>query len=328
MISFIGNSHYTEARQQRMMRLQTEANRLFSIRTVRESCHTAIASCSQQPLADVALQGGSSEYWVYHFAQNLISTFEPVKREIIRWTRGCQPQYLFQEAHELREEYIEKFAQIKIASRWYQMIDDDQTWRIFAQNIPFGESGREDEINLFFKTLNNICILTDILMGYAGEYGIDVDYIKCIPNKKDEKKETFNGLSMQRQAVIDDLWELIDKGEWTNGALAESIKEMMTKVLEHSEAMWKLLGNGRSDRIRVTWQNLIGYFSDRGLLPNTNRMGSPALNRMFFANNRKYPGIGSDIDTSYSNIDKGRPSRNNMSNSFSDVLPVLDEYCP
>jgi hypothetical protein len=140
--------------------------------------------------------------------------------------------------------------------------------------------------------------------------------------------ETINILSTQNQTVISDLWELIDKGEWMNGASAENIKEMMTRVLEHSEAMWKLLGNGRSDRIRVTWQNLIGYFSDRGLLPNTNRMGSPALNRMFFADNSKYPGIGSDSDTSYSNIDKGRPSRDNMSAGFRDVLPLLDENLP
>ena len=140
--------------------------------------------------------------------------------------------------------------------------------------------------------------------------------------------ETINMQSTQNQTVINDLWELIDKGEWMNGGSAESIKEMMTRVLEHSEAMWKLLGNGRSDRIRVTWQNLIGYFSDKGLLPNTNRMGSPALNRMFFADNSKYPGIGSDSDTSYSNIDKGRPSRDNMSAGFRDVLPLLDEYLP
>ena len=31
-------------------------------------------------------------------------------------------------------------------------------------------------------------------------------------------------------------------------------------------------------------------------------------------------------DDGYTNIDKGRPSRNNMSNGFRDVLPLLDAY--
>lgn len=142
------------------------------------------------------------------------------------------------------------------------------------------------------------------------------------------RAQTVNQLAAQDQSAIDDIWELIDRGDWQNGASADSIKTMMTNVLQHSVAMQNLLSGGRGDRIRVTWQNLIGYFSERGLLAGPNKMGSPALNRMFFANNSKYPGIGTDIDTTYSNIDKGRPSRGNMSTVFSDVVPVLDEYLP
>ena len=81
-----------------------------------------------------------------------------------------------------------------------------------------------------------------------------------------------------------------------------------------SEKMWVLMERGTGDRVKIVWQNLVGYLDDKKLFK---QKGSPALNKDFF-----------DNDVNYTNIDKGRPSRNNMSNGFRKVLPLLDKYCP
>ena len=82
-----------------------------------------------------------------------------------------------------------------------------------------------------------------------------------------------------------------------------------------SETLWQLLENGRGERVKIVWQNLVGYFADRHLLPSS--MGAPALNKMFFGD-----------ETGYSNIDKGRPSKGLMTADFESLLPLLDAYVP
>jgi hypothetical protein len=58
---------------------------------------------------------------------------------------------------------------------------------------------------------------------------------------------------------------------------------------------------------------MVGYLADRRLLM---MKGSPALNKDFFG-----------TEENYTNIDKGRPSRDNMSAGFRDVLPLLNGNC-
>ena len=174
-------SQYTEAKQGQIDRLQKDADSLFSIRQVRESCQAMSPSESIES----------------RFAQNLITTFDSVKIEIMKWGKGCLPEYLLQEAHKEREDAIEEFAVMRMAGRWYQMRDDDVVWRTFAQNIPFGEEGQEEKIGLFFYRLNKICILTDILTGDAAEYGFDIDYTKQAPipssNQNDDECKVPDG---------------------------------------------------------------------------------------------------------------------------------------
>ena len=95
----------------------------------------------------------------------------------------------------------------------------------------------------------------------------------------------------------------------------KDIKTVMQQVLQESETLWQLLEKGRGDRVRIVWQNLIGYFVDRKLLPST--IGAPALNKMFFGD-----------DKGYTNIDKGRPSKGLMTADFESLLPLLDTYVP
>ena len=46
-------------------------------------------------------------------------------------------------------------------------------------------------------------------------------------------------------------------------------------------------------------------------------MGAPALNKMFFGD-----------ETGYTNIDKGRPSKELMTADFESLVPLLDAYVP
>ncbi|MDE6688785.1 MAG: hypothetical protein K2J86_02705 [Prevotella sp.] len=117
-----------------------------------------------------------------------------------------------------------------------------------------------------------------------------------------------------RQGIVDALMDLIDKGAWEKGVSAEDVKAGMQNLLndEHSDAMWQLLENGRGDRLRVLWQNMIGYFTVHGMLPAN--MSSPALNKMFFGDKDKYD-----------NINKGK-HEDEMSNGFRDVLPLLNKH--
>lgn len=134
------------------------------------------------------------------------------------------------------------------------------------------------------------------------------------PDKKDETG-TYTPLNASRQEILDQLLSLADKGGWLNGVTADAIKTMMQQVLQKSETLWQLLEKGRGDRVRIIWQNLIGYFADKKLLPST--IGAPALNKMFFGDDR-----------GYTNIDKGRPSKNLMTADFEKLLPLLDAYVP
>jgi hypothetical protein len=192
--------------QQRVDRLQKDANRLFSLGNIRKRCQMALMSffAHQQPspYADWGMQ--LSHDREFRFAQSLTQSYTSTKEEIILWANGCMSEYLLQEVMEERERRIEEFSRMRIASRWYQMKDDDQWWRVFAQNIPFGVAGREGEIKEFFELLDKICILTDILNGHASEYGLEVDYTH-LPRPCDERHETtvVEAIQAQTEALME-----------------------------------------------------------------------------------------------------------------------------
>ena len=131
-------------------------------------------------------------------------------------------------------------------------------------------------------------------------------------------------LSDSRKDILREILRLVGKGDWIAPASTEGIRLMMKTVLGAapgvlttedallSATLWKLLEQGKGDRVKVTMQNLIGYFISRKMLSE----GSPAQNKAFFGN-----------DEGYSNIDKGI-NENEMSNGFKAVLPLLDKYVP
>ena len=138
--------------------------------------------------------------------------------------------------------------------------------------------------------------------------------------------EINKALKELRQSILDQLLDLADKGDWVNGITSVDVKAMLKIVLgqgenpltgkevELSEKLWNLLESGRGERLRVTCKNMIGYYDDRHLLK---QKSAPTLNTDFFDDKE-----GSD------NINKGRPSRDNMSSGFREVLPLLDAYVP
>ena len=134
-----------------------------------------------------------------------------------------------------------------------------------------------------------------------------------------------NTLSANRQSILDQLQDYADQGDWANGITSENVKAMLKAVLgvdenlsaqeaEQSETLWHLLENGRGDRVKIVWQNMVGYLDDRKLF---RLKGSPALNKDFFGD-----------DKGYTNIDKGRPSKGLMTADFESIIPLLDAYCP
>jgi hypothetical protein len=120
-------------------------------------------------------------------------------------------------------------------------------------------------------------------------------------------------LSASRKALSEKLKELARKGDWQSPASVERMEGLIDALMAE-ERFCGLLENGRGDRVRIVWQNLVGYLDDKKLF---RQKGSPALNKDFFGNEEGYP-----------NIDKGRPSRENMSSGFRDILPLLDAYVP
>ena len=235
----MGYSQYTEAKLGQIDRLQKNADSLFSIRQVRESCQAISPSDSVES----------------RFAQNLITAFDSVKKEIMKWGKGCLPEYLLQEAHTERESTIEAFAMMRMAYRWYQMRDDDVVWRTFAYNIPFGEEGLEEKIGLFFYRLSKICILTDILTGDAAEYGFDIDYTKQAPipkaNQDDEKCEVPEGgfFKYIHPSVTDDREKLQLHKEITNLVTNYAIPEICSY----------LKGMAKEKRIMLPTQSSTAY---------------------------------------------------------------------
>ncbi len=144
----------------------------------------------------------------------------------------------------------------------------------------------------------------------------------------EQPHDNLSSLSASRQTILGQLLDLTDKGDWIKDYIGEQVKAMMKTVLgqgdtllkdneaELSKKLWKLLENGRGDRVAIVWQNIVGYLDEKGLFY---LKGSPALNKDFFGNEKNY-----------SNIDKGRPRNqdNGMSSGFREILPLLDAYLP
>ena len=142
--------------------------------------------------------------------------------------------------------------------------------------------------------------------------------------QRTHKKEDFASLPDSRKDILCEILQLVENGEWIAPATTQNIQDMFRNMLgtiggkltsddaELSDKLWNLLELGKGDRVKVTFQNLIGYFISQRLL----KEGSPAQNKKFFGDTE-----------GYSNIDKGI-NRSEMSKGFLEILPLLDKFCP
>ena len=129
-----------------------------------------------------------------------------------------------------------------------------------------------------------------------------------------------------REIILNELLGMVDKGDWANGVIVEDIKQMVRTVLgfgvtklneeekELSEKMWKLFQDGRPGklgRVRVGWENLVGFMLGKKLLV---AKSAPKIDIDFFGDSN-----GSN------NINKGRNCNRQL---FKDIVPLLEKYCP
>lgn len=190
-VSLIQRGDYSPVVRDRINRLIREADRLFSIGSIRKRCQQAMIAFFDGKQPSQFANWGTQLYEdrEFRFALSLSLTYKSTMDEMLQWAKGCIDEYLLVEIQEERARWIEEFARIKFASRWYQMKDDDVAWRVFSKNVPYGEAGKEEEIKQFFDTLDRICILTDILTGHAKEYGLELGNSKLQQQEMQEKQD-------------------------------------------------------------------------------------------------------------------------------------------
>ena len=165
---------------------------------------------------------------------------------------------------------------------------------------------------------------------YGGSYvdvhdneNVTLNIEKATVSVQDNHSDTpqENTIKDSRKKIIEELFSLVENGPWVDGITTDDIKTMLTTVLGMGETplsdknavrsneLWKMLESGRGgNRVRIAWQNIVGYLWDKKFLE---AQSAPKLNMKFFGDKE-----GSD------NINKGRNGR------LSEIEPLLDEYLP
>lgn len=260
----ITQGDYSPVVRERIERLKREADRLFSIGSIRKRCQQAMIAFmdGKQPSPYADWGARLYENREFRFALSLSLSYKSTMDEIVQWTNGCIDEYLLVEMKEERARWIEELARIKFANRWYQMKDDDVAWRVFSKNIPFGEARKEEDIKLFFETLDRICILTDLLNGHAEEYGLAVDHSKRQesnnPDLVDKLKPLFYNneadvnlfLNQIRGLPPDDITDLVN--QWVEK------KRITNYGYSRKGVLWGILNEaGLYNRTRQNWNGRV-----------------------------------------------------------------------
>ena len=266
-IPLIPQGDYSPVVRERINRLIREADRLFSIGYIRERCQQVLIPFleGKQPSPYAEWGAQLSVNREFRFALSLTLSYKSTMDEIVQWAKGCIGEYLLVEIREERARWIEEFARIKFASRWYQMKDDEVAWRVFSRNIPYGEEGREEEIRLFFATLDRICILTDILHGHASEYGLEVDYSKL---QQEERIEHVRNVGRPKKAGRKILKSFIYRAfddEETNlrlQSLYHGLLQLQWIAADTKQKSFMSIFSGEDTTCRVTWTGDINTLAE------------------------------------------------------------------
>lgn len=209
---------------------------------------------------------------------------------------------------------------------WIELTDDgiakgELLYSLFCHEL-------EAYMNVLGERLWKMGVLKDEDMKPGGLHMVDLSRVHITAEQEEVAKMTTNNQQQaisappsSRQAIYDELMSLVEKGAWANGIAVDDIKSMLASVLgmgekqlsnkeqQMSKSLWHMLERGRGgDRVRLTWQNIIGFLWSNKLL---DAPSAPKLNMQFFGDK-----VGSD------NINKGRNGR------LSEIEPLLDKYMP
>ncbi len=163
--------------QARLQHYEQADSMLLQLGKLRQRCvdylKKEVGKLSSQPYDD-HLQLGSP---VFRFAWQLVSTYRSTLPAIARDVSGCTPKILYRELFNTRRAHLVSFICSQLSRRWDIVEDDDKSWRTFANNIPFDDPQRSQEVSDFFRLLDTITITTDIMQGQGEAYGIDMEII-------------------------------------------------------------------------------------------------------------------------------------------------------
>ena len=146
------------------------------------------------------------------------------------------------------------------------------------------------------------------------------EWLNRVNEQPEESRD--NELSEARKSKLDEIIEILQKGNWKLPATAENIKQLLNTIFGRNmtlledgdeqlcEAMWAFVESGTGNRMEVVPANLAGFFLEENLLNGSPKTISDDL---FGKNNNQT-----------NNINKGNSSR--RSNAFREVIPFLTKY--
>ncbi len=185
----------------------------------------------------------------------------------------------------------------------------------FNFNAPIGQQiAHVDRIEAHFDKGMGMNI------GHVG----DTSYREAETDTADDNT-VVNPLTPTRSDAFARLLALMDRAPWQAPVSAEEIRHFLLTVFgveggtpltsiedqKLSARLWRLMEQGRGNRVEIMAMNLAGYFVSRCMLTK----GSPAIAKAMFGSNK-----------GYTNIDKGNPDCQSLSQGFSEVVPLLDRW--
>ena len=200
------NEYYSRAMQHRAEKMLHDANTLFSLGWLRKYLWrelkgiTRVIEPTEYRNYSYVLQGDNEKKFMWQFLSVCLKSVEEVKKVI---DNAYDTQAPIMELVEERDELIRDFASMPLSRSWENVKKDAQSWRNFANRLPFDDPGRKEEIANFFEVLDHISVITDIICKRADEYELEVDYsaIEDYDNEKKSKELTDDILTKAIESV-------------------------------------------------------------------------------------------------------------------------------
>lgn len=200
------NEYYSRAMQHRVEKMLHDANTLFSLGWLRKYLWrelkgiTRVIEPTEYRNYSYVLQGDNEKKFMWQFLSVCLKSVEEVKKVI---NNAYDTQAPIMELVEERDELIRDFASMPLSRSWENVKKDAQSWRNFANRLPFGDPSRKEEISKFFEVLDHISVITDIICKRAEDYELKVDYsaIEDYDHEKKRKELTDDILTKAIESV-------------------------------------------------------------------------------------------------------------------------------